>query len=154
MRRVRTITAAAGLFTAILASHGSALAKNVCVHTTAQGGWTFVFKASSRPGAAGAVQGYSIRDDGFASPISGGYAVGGVILHLGITRYTSGFFVQNFTGGSNSTTAFHHVLVRFDGSSGTDIGWMNTETGSIVNASGVVRLVDCRTVPRLPRVVM
>jgi hypothetical protein len=81
-----------GMIAAVVAfAPRTAAAKDACIHTAALSGWTFVLKnARLSAGSTGAIQGYAIRDDGFAEPISGGYIVFPGTIYAGITRYLTG----------------------------------------------------------------
>jgi hypothetical protein len=136
----------------VLAMPGAALAKTVCIHSTALGGWTFVLKgASLKPGSSGAASGYAIRDDGFANPISGGFVVFESSIHAGISSYATGLNVNNGTGGATSSTTFHQLAVSLTGGPGSDWSWTGTGSGMLTNASGNATLVDCKIVPAIPK---
>jgi hypothetical protein len=136
-----------------LAMPSAALAGNVCVRTDALGGWTFVLKkASLKPGASGAASGYAIRDDGFASPISAGFVVFESTIHVGITRYGTGLNVNSGSGGTSYTSTFHQLQANLRDSSGSDWSWTREINGTITNTSGDAALVDCKTVPAIPKV--
>jgi hypothetical protein len=131
---------------------GAALAKTVCIHSTAVGGWTFVLKgASLKPGSSGAASGYAVRDDGLAAAISGGFAVFETSMHVGITRYDTGLNVNNGTGGAGPSTTFHQLAVGLTGGLGQDWSWTGTGSGPIANPSGSATLIDCHAVPAIPR---
>lgn len=142
---------AAGMALA-LSAPCAALAKSVCIHTIAAGGWTFVLRdASLRPGSSGAASGYAVRDDGLATPISGGFVVIASSFHAGITQYSTGLNVRNGGGGSTYRTAFHQVATRIDGGLGSDYAWTGEPGFGITGTSGNATLVDCTTVPPIPR---
>ena len=127
---------------ALLAA-GAASAKDTCVHTTARGGWTFVLKkASLKPGAAGAVSGFAVSDDGAASPISGGYLVSSDLLLLGVTLY--GTDVEVVANTSHSST-FHQLVAFVSGNvaPGNDASWAREEDNSVTEATGDAQVVDC-----------
>lgn len=136
-----------------LAMSSGALAANVCVHSDALGGWTFVLKkASLKPGASGAASGYAIRDDGFASPISAGFVVFESTIHIGITRYGTGLNINSGSGGTTYTSTFHQLQADLGDSSGADWSWTREANGTITNTSGNAALIDCKTVPAIPKV--
>lgn len=135
-----------------LAAPGAALAKTVCIHSAADAGWTFVLRdISLRPGSSGAASGYALRDDGIATPMSGGYVVFPSTLLVGITQYFTGFDVVDGTGGTTDQTAFHQITVRVSGSPGADYAWTKAASAGITTAWGNAAIVDCRTVPPIPR---
>ena len=157
MRRMgptwRARLGAVALALAALAAPAAALAEDTCVHTTVDGGWTFVLhKLKPKPGKSGAVDGYAVRDgDSLMWPISGGYIAFPSELFLGITRYASGLTPLG-TGGITYQTSFHQLSAPLDpGSPGTDWLWTRTSGGTITNDSGTTQRVDCTTVPKVPK---
>jgi hypothetical protein len=148
--RIR-IALAWGLAACVVAS--AAGAKDVCVHTTVDGGWTFVLhKVKLKPGRSGAVSGYAVRDDLRAEPISGGYVVFPRSLSLGVTRYLTGLNVESGSGGTTWVTRFHQILTDLDPEgSGSDWWWMKTEDGAIETESGDANVVSCKGVPKLAK---
>lgn len=150
--RVATLCLLA-LVQAALIFPAAALAKDLCVHTTARGGWTFVLKkASPKPGNSGAVSGHAIGDAGTAAPISGGYVVSPNLLQLGITLYGT---VLTLTSGTSTdtTTTFHQLVATLDGMtlSGFDLSWTREVNATITTATGDTQLVDCAAVPTIPK---
>ncbi len=146
----RTVTGAA-LGMALLAP-GVAMAKTVCIHSAAGSGWTFVLQnVSLRPGASGAASGYAIRDDGLVTPMSGGYVMFRDTLLAGITRYFVARNVVTGEGGSTSQSTFHQIAVSPQYGNGTDASWAGQPSAGLTAASGAATIVDCRTVPTLPR---
>jgi hypothetical protein len=153
MMRIRLLAVAA-----VLLSSGPAQAKDVCIHSAALSGWTFVLKnAKTTAGSSGAVQGYAVRDDGLSDPISGGYVVfpgfTKPVMYVGITRYLSGLNVTNFTGGIIDTTSFHQLSAPLDPmQSSTDYVWTRDGgSGTITSTFGDTHVVDCKTVPQIPK---
>lgn len=131
-------------------------ATDLCVHTTALSGWTFVLKSQkTTSGAAGSVQGYAVSDGGAAEPISGGYFV--LPTHqlvLGLTRYGVAFTLSNFGGSIDFQTTFHQtyvILNAADPTTGIDSSWTREGTGAITQAGGATHLVDCKTVAKIPK---
>lgn len=152
MKRITRLAASVGLAVA-LGAPSTASAGGACIHTTALGGWTFVLKkASLKAGASGAVSGYAVRDDGFASPISGGYVVFPGSVHVGITRYGTGLDVDSGSGGTSYYTIFHQLSYSTASGSGSDWSWTREVNGTITNTSGDVDVVDCSEVPAIPKV--
>lgn len=131
---------------------GAAFAKTVCIHSTAGPGWTFVLRdASLRPGSSGAASGYAIRDDGLATPMSGGFVVFPNTILAGITQYFTGLNVNNGGGGTTSVTSFHQLSARTDGGAGSDWAWTGEPGIGLTATSGNARIVDCGTVPAIPK---
>jgi hypothetical protein len=131
----------------------AAAAKDVCVHTTADGGWTFVLKKGSlKPGASGAVSGYGISDSGFVSPISGGYLVTPDILGVGVTLYGLSIDVGGAGRSVNAASAFHQLEAFLDGTLDQTGGWFwrRLSNDTITDGNGDAQLVDCATVPAVP----
>jgi len=134
-----------------LATPDVARAATVCVRSGALGGWTFVLKkASVNPGDSGAAAGYAIRDDGLINAISGGYLVGNTTIFVGITRYGAGF--SDTVAGASPTTTFHQLEASLRGNPGSDWPWTLHENGALTSTMGGADLVDCRTVPKIPKI--
>jgi hypothetical protein len=151
MRGLRAIALCLGLV--LLGS--VAAAKDTCVHTDGDGGWTFVLKkASLKRGASGAVAGYAVQDGGAAaSPIHGAYLVVSDFMFLGVTRPSVFASLSTpGTGSASPATAFHQLLVPVDGSAlaGGDNFWRRNENATISDGQADSQLVDCAGVAVLP----
>ena len=130
---------------------GPALGKDVCVHTTVRGGWTFVLKKLSlKAGASGAVSGHAVTQNTFFSPISGGYLVGSERLILGITVY-EGVQHHQMSVGLDDVTTFHHITVDLvDGVTNYDESWTREQNGTFTETIGDTSLVECGNLPAIP----
>jgi hypothetical protein len=149
---VRTCAALA-LAAGIVGSGAQAgFAKDLCVHTTAAGGWTFVLKkASLRHGSAGAIAGYALPDSASNTvvPISGTYLAAYGALAVGITRF--GIVIHtNSSNGSDYGTTFHQIRLTV-GTTGDDRAWTRNDNGTTSDeVLGTAAIVDCATAPLPP----
>ena len=145
--------AALALAAGIVGSGAQAsFAKDLCVHTTSDGGWTFVLKkASTRHGSAGAIAGFAIQDGvpGTVVPISGTYLAAYGAFAAGITRF--GIAINtNSSNGSSFETTFHQIRFTL-GAEGDDRAWTRNFDGSTTNETlGTSAIVDCSTAPLAP----
>lgn len=117
----------------------------------AEGSYDYVLKnVALRAGNAGAIDGYSIRTDGFVEPISGGYAVAPGGATIGITRYVTGIYLDG-AAGSQPATAFLQISLPLDGLDGSFCGWRREGNGSQSATCGVAERVECKSVPAIPK---
>jgi hypothetical protein len=147
MSSIRFVRAAA-LAAAIVATAGASAAKDLCVHTTAGIGYTFVLKkAATKAGAFGTVSGYAVPD-GFTDlfiPISASFFAFEPGIGIGITRYAMSVSPNTGAGGSYQT-AFHNI------DDNNDRAWEMTSDGDVtIHPVAAIEFVDCATVPVPPR---
>jgi hypothetical protein len=150
LRALLRVGAALGLAAGVVGSGAqAAFAKDLCVHTTAGGGWTFVLKkASTRHGATGAVNGFALSDSdgGVVIPISGTYLAAYGALAVGITRFGISI-VTNGASGSSFETTFHQIDLAV-GATGDDRSWTRNFDGTTTsNALGTSSIVACPALP-------
>jgi hypothetical protein len=137
---------------AALGPSATASAKTLCVRTTATPGNAPSFyvmkKIKLKPGAAGPVHGYLIREsDSHKSPIYGSYAAFEGTALFAVTVAGGGLGPQG--GGYSYGAILHNFGVATDGTEG-DYALNLGDGTSTTQLTGDTTVVDCQTVPKFP----
>lgn len=143
---LRRLAAAAAT---LLVLPSGALAKDLCIHTTAADNLIFVLKkASLKSGAHGSASGYAVTippGSPLFVPISASFVSIAGGLSAGITRYSTSIG-ESGSAGSGYSTHFHNIAGDQDRS------WSMNSNGVVtIHPIADVEIVDCKSVPRPPR---